>query len=262
MSLQGHKKRILVAAVALPLLLLYIIKLPAYLFVVLLVVVNAVGMWEFLKMYKTPKIWSIIGILFSVGLFLGNCFYLKHSLYFYALSFILISLARLFLKKQPQFALNDIAPLLIGLLYIPTLLSFQWFLRVESWQLIIYLYGSVWISDSFAYYIGKGFGRRKLYPEMSPKKTWEGAYGSVAGGVLGSLVIGSLLLSKPLSSLLIIGALIGIVSIFGDLVESMFKRDAGVKDSGFLFPEHGGILDKIDSMLFAGVLLYFAMKVL
>ncbi|HHW20671.1 phosphatidate cytidylyltransferase [Thermodesulfovibrio thiophilus] len=260
MSLQGHKKRVLVAVIALPILLIVIIKLPPYFFFGLLCIVSVMAMLEFLNMYNVSRFWSLTGAFLSVILFALNCFYSHNTLYYYAILFCTITVIRLFLKKEPHSALRDIAPVIIGLLYIPTLLCFQWFLMENGWQWIIYLFGCVWASDSLAFYIGKGFGKRKLYPEVSPKKTWAGAYGSIAGGTIASLILGSFLLSKSFISLLIVGFLIGFVSIFGDLVESMFKRDAGVKDSGFLFPEHGGILDKADAMLFAGVLLYFGIK--
>ncbi|GAQ95337.1 phosphatidate cytidylyltransferase [Thermodesulfovibrio aggregans] len=262
MSLQGHKKRVLVALIALPLLILIIVKLPPYFFLGLLTLVCAVSMWEFLRMYKTNNFWIFSGILCSVILFLLNCFYHQFALYYYALTFMALTTIRLFIKKNPQYALNEISPIVVGLLYIPALLAFHWFLRIQGWQWVIYLYAIVWVADSFAYYIGKGFGKRKLYPEVSPKKTWAGAYGSLIGGVVASFFVGYLLLSKSPVTLLLNGFLIGFISIFGDLVESMFKRDAQVKDSSFLFPEHGGVLDKIDSMLFAGVLLYFLMNFL
>ncbi|MCX8033860.1 MAG: phosphatidate cytidylyltransferase [Thermodesulfovibrio sp.] len=260
MSLQGHKKRIVVALIFLPILIFIIIKLPSYFFLGLLTLVNIIAMWEFLRMYKTSNIFITLGVVLSMSLFILNCFYWQFALYYYSASFLIISLFRLFIKKQPEGSLQEISPLVIGLLYIPSLLTFHWFLREQGWQWIIYLYAVVWTADSFAYYIGKGFGKRKLYPEVSPKKTWAGAYGSLIGGVSASLLIGHLFLNKSFPTLLLIGLLIGFISIFGDLVESMFKRDAGVKDSSFFFPEHGGVLDKIDALLFGGVLLYFSIK--
>lgn len=260
MNLSGHKKRIIVAIIALPLLLLIIIKLPPYFYLALLCLVGAIAMWEFLKMYRASKLLTATGIFFSVIVFILNCFLWEFALYYYSACFVSIALLRLFLKTQPEGALFDIAPLTVGILYIPTLLVFHWFLRQQGWEIIIYLYSVVWAADSFAYYIGKGFGRKKLYPQVSPKKTWEGACGSVGGGALSSVFVGYVLLEKSLFYLIFMGILIGIISIFGDLVESMFKRDAGVKDSSFLFPEHGGVLDKIDAMLYAGLFLYFADK--
>lgn len=262
MSLQGHKKRVLVAILILPILLFIIIKLPSYFFLILLCLAAGIGIWEFLKMYKVSKFFILLGVSLSVVFLLLNCFYWQLAFYYYSIFFIFISLLRLLSKRNPNFALVEISPLVIGILYIPTLLSFHWFIRLESWHWIIYLYSCIWCSDTAAYYIGKIFGKRKLYPEISPKKTWEGVYGSLAGGVIASVTLGKFLISKSFLTLFAIGILLGITSVFGDLVESMFKRDAGVKDSGILFSEHGGILDKIDAMLFGGVVLYFIIKII
>lgn len=258
--MQGHKRRLIVAFIAVPLIVLFILRLPKEFFLALLLAVNAVALLEFLRIYKVSKHWCFLGVVLGSALFLLNCLDSSNSLYYYSISFIVVSLVRLLSKRNPEGALSDIAPLYVSFLYIPTLLPFVWFIRDYGAYWVIYLLAVVWASDSFAYYLGKGFGRRKLYPEVSPKKTWEGALGSLIGGTLVSVILGGLLELNNLLFLLIVGFAIGVISVFGDLVESMFKRDGGVKDSGFLFPEHGGILDKIDSMLFAGVLLYFALQ--
>lgn len=262
MSLQDHKKRVLIVVFVLPILLFVIVKLPPYFFLILLCLASGIGMWEFLRMYKASN-WSVwLGVLFSVVFLLLNCLYSYLAIYFYSIFFVLLTTSRLLIKRQPQSALSEISPLVIGILYIPTLLSFHWFIRLEGWQWIVYLYGCIWCSDTAAYYVGKIFGKRKLYPEVSPKKTWEGAYGSLVGGVIASVVLGNLLISESFFNLFIIGILLGFTSILGDLVESMFKRDAGVKDSGVIFSEHGGVLDKIDAMLFGGVVLHLITKVI
>ncbi|MBS1233330.1 MAG: phosphatidate cytidylyltransferase, partial [Nitrospirae bacterium] len=112
-----------------------------------------------------------------------------------------------------------------------------------------------------AYYIGKSIGKRRLYREVSPNKTVAGAGGSVIGGMVGALLLRMLIVPQlGLLPTLFIGVMVGIISIIGDLVESMFKRDAGVKDSGAIIPGHGGILDKIDGALFAGPFLYWILK--
>lgn len=151
------------------------------------------------------------------------------------------------------------------------LASFQLRLRHIGPEWILFLYGTIWLSDSSAYYIGTRFGKRRLYPQISPNKTVEGAIGSLLGGIAGSSLLGMLLLkpsnstfilSKDLSGtdLLILGIIIGAGCIIGDLIESMFKRDAGVKDSSNLIPGHGGILDKIDSSLVVAPFVYFYIK--
>lgn len=258
-----HLKRVIVAALAIPLLYLYITKLPPVFFLILLIAVAAAAQIEFHKMYKTAKSISFIGIITGIFILASSYFSpegLSGSALFiiFMISFIFISSARLFIRKDPSSSLRDISPAITGLLYIPNLLLAQWYLRLEGYEWIILLYGCVWASDSLAYYIGKGFGKRKLYKEVSPHKTVAGAFGSVAGGILSALLLGSLMFNKMgIFVLIVIGSTIGAITIVGDLVESMFKRDAGVKDSGALIPGHGGILDKIDGVLFAGPVLYW-----
>ncbi len=229
---------------------------------ILLIAVSALAQIEFHSMYKTRRILSFLGILSGALLLVSSLFVTDYSLPFagivFMLSFMLIASARLFSVKDPASSLKDLSPAVIGFLYIPTLLLAQWHLRLKGYEWILFLYGCVWASDSLAYYTGKGIGKRKLYKEVSPNKTVEGAFGSVAGGILAALLLGSLLhLDKEIHQLILIGGIIGTVTIAGDLVESMFKRDAGVKDSGSIIPGHGGILDKIDGVLFAGPVLYW-----
>jgi phosphatidate cytidylyltransferase len=147
-------------------------------------------------------------------------------------------------------------------------------LRYGPW-LVLYLFVVVWSGDIFAYYTGRAIGRHKLAPRVSPGKTWEGAAASFAGSIgLGVLMfafqpeitawlvkvhaleIGSLQ-APPLVDAIGLSALLNIVAQFGDLFESALKRGAGVKDSGTLLPGHGGILDRIDALLFAAPVLWY-----
>jgi phosphatidate cytidylyltransferase len=132
-----------------------------------------------------------------------------------------------------------------------------------AWLLLVLL--SVWCVDSGAYLIGSRFGRRSLSKRLSPKKTWEGYFGGVLFGVFGGALVGFIILtlSGPGSAITplrgaILGLLMGTFTILGDLGESMIKRQAGVKDSGSLLPGHGGVFDRIDSWLWAGVIGYYA----
>ncbi|MEW6738514.1 MAG: phosphatidate cytidylyltransferase [Nitrospirota bacterium] len=261
---QENLKRIIVAVIALPIFYLYITKLPPVFFLFLLTAVSALAQMEFHAMYKTKRWLSFTGIISGILYFISSAFSLQPSAFF-ILSFILISSARLFFIKDPSSSLRDISPAVTGFLYIPNLLLTQWYLRLQGHEWILFLYGCVWASDSLAYYIGKGIGKRKLYKEVSPNKTVAGAFGSVAGGIFSALLLGRLLLIPEhgnIPALLLMGGAIGSVTIVGDLVESMFKRDAGVKDSGSFIPGHGGILDKIDGVLFAGPVLYWITLIL
>jgi phosphatidate cytidylyltransferase len=131
------------------------------------------------------------------------------------------------------------------------------------WWLFTML-AAVWLTDSGAYLFGRLFGRHKLAPTISPGKTWEGYIGGILAGALGGGILGAvasnfLPATSPLGPAIgaVLGLLIGALSVFGDLIESMIKRQAHAKDSGQLIPGHGGVLDRIDSLLWASVITFY-----
>lgn len=253
-----HFKRLIVAAALLPALYFYIMYLSSEYFLFLLILMSVIAVWEFYSMYHIEGVIRFIGLISGISILAIS--YISKSLLsdIIILSFIVMAGVRLFLKRNPRSSLSDISPPVLGLLYIPCLLTFQTSLREFGPEWVIFLYAVVWAADTVAYYIGTLIGKRKLYVEVSPKKTLSGAFGSLIGGAVGAMVMKTALIpALTMSSALIIGITIGIVSIVGDLVESMFKRDTGVKDSGAIIPGHGGILDKIDGILFAGPVLYW-----
>jgi len=142
---------------------------------------------------------------------------------------------------------------LAGALYLGTLIAQITALRLAPdglWWLLLGLL-ITWGNDTLAYLVGITLGRHKLWPRLSPKKTWEGTLG---GWVTAALISGAMLASTPLPGSFALGLLIGlgggVLALFGDLSVSMIKRQAGVKDSSHLFPGHGGLLDRLDSILF------------
>lgn len=126
-----------------------------------------------------------------------------------------------------------------------------------SWALLS-LIATSWASDTTAYFGGRFFGRSKLYEAVSPKKTWAGAWFGLAGAIGGVCIVNALF-DSPLSwgTVILMGAIGGVAEQVGDLAESMLKRSAGVKDSGTLLPGHGGVLDRIDGMLYAAPVVFF-----
>jgi phosphatidate cytidylyltransferase len=253
-----HLKRLIVAVLILPALYLYVMYLPLGFFFVLLIAVSLIALSEFYSMYRVRGM-SRYASLFLGTVILGVSYFSKSLLPDLLLvAAMSIMVIRLLSKRDPVSSLADIAVPVVGILYIPGLFSFQTHLRHLGPEWILFLYGTVWASDSMAYYIGKGFGKRKLYVEMSPNKTVAGATGSVIGGATGALLLQTVIVPQLTApSAVFAGIMIGIVTIVGDLVESMFKRDAGVKDSGGIIPGHGGVLDKVDGALFAGPVLYW-----
>jgi len=121
-----------------------------------------------------------------------------------------------------------------------------------GWRLVLLVFGSIWLGDSGAYYVGRNFGRHKMSPRVSPNKTWEGLAGGTVATIAAATALDRLLridLDWPV--LLGVAAILAVAAPVGDLVESLFKRDTGVKDSSSLLPGHGGLLDRTDSLLFA-----------
>ncbi len=182
-------------------------------------------------------------------------------------------------------ALPSAAAGLLALPYIAFSLGSMVGIRQAAWGkfLLLYLFLVVWSGDIFAYYVGRAFGRRKLAPRVSPGKTWEGTWASLLGStVLGTLIFvfapaitgfllrvrllapedaapSPALLSPSIWIAILLSALINVAAQFGDLAESAIKRGAGVKDSGSILPGHGGMLDRVDALLFAApVLCYYA----
>jgi len=115
---------------------------------------------------------------------------------------------------------------------------------------------TAWATDTGAYLAGTRLGKHKFFPRISPKKTWEGAIGGWLAAPLTMLALGGLC-GLPLAHCALWGILIGLAATFGDLAESLLKRQTGVKDSGNIVPGHGGILDRLDSLLFTAVVTYY-----
>lgn len=148
-------------------------------------------------------------------------------------------------------------PLFVGLL-LAHLIGLRRMGDGTGRDLLFLLFLCVILSDTAAFYVGRAIGRRKMAPVLSPNKSWEGAIGAVIASIAASWLASAWFFpGLPLKHALIIGALLGPAGILGDLAESTLKRAGGVKDSGRLLPGHGGLLDRIDSLLFAAPILYY-----
>lgn len=176
------------------------------------------------------------------------------------LLFIGFSLLFLFRVHTIETAARDVAFALLAFLYIPFLMTHIVLLRQTpfgvKWLFVIMLI--VMTNDSTAYYIGSAFGKHRLYPLVSPKKSIEGAFGGLAGSICGTMLakftfFPQLTFFDAIATALVVG----MVGQAGDLFESLLKRSFGVKDSGTLIPGHGGVLDRLDSILFAAPVTYY-----
>src|SRR5262249_7156803 len=142
----------------------------------------------------------------------------------------------------------------LGILYCAAPFGFIVWLRRE---LVLTLFAIIWLGDSCAYYVGRTIGRRALAPTISPKKTVEGAIAGLAGSVITGLVVGIMFLGESPAKMAAASLITAAVGQVGDLAESALKRSAGVKDSSSLLPGHGGMLDRLDSVIFAAPVFYW-----
>jgi phosphatidate cytidylyltransferase len=184
----------------------------------------------------------------------------------FAAGALVIHFGALFFDSKLEEALPSQAITWLGALYLGFGLGFQQKLFMlqgtlpkTGSRLILALFIITWFGDSAAYFVGTFFGKHKLAPRVSPKKSWEGALGNLAGNLLGAFLMHVTVCTEwTLVDVLALGLLLGIAGQLGDLVESTWKRSAGVKDScvGVSIPGHGGMLDRVDSLVFAAPVLF------
>jgi len=123
--------------------------------------------------------------------------------------------------------------------------------------LIISVFITLWVTDSAAYFLGSAFGKHKLFPRVSPNKSWEGAIAGFVFAMIAMVVLQTFLLTfLQLSDAIVLGIIVGLFGQIGDLIESLLKRDAGVKDSSNIIPGHGGIFDRFDSLIFSSPFIF------
>ena len=266
-------KRILIAVFGIPLILL-LTYLGNWYFFILILIISSLAQWEFYNIQKNKDISPQIVMGLAGGILLLTCIQIKN--YTFAASSILLILliiltAEMF-RKYKNVSTN-IGVTILGILYIPLLLGFLLFLRSffdkkftdfnnPGFTFILFLFAAIWICDTFAYFFGKKYGKHKLFKKVSPNKTIEGAVAGLVGSTAVFIIANvSGLLPYSIHSAILLGMIIGIAGQVGDLIESWFKRDAGVKDSSDILPGHGGILDRFDSLLFISpvifILIYF-----
>lgn len=196
---------------------------------------------------------GLVGAIVGIFVLFGPQFSWMRNSFLPALIFAVIVLAiRALRLTDLREILPYIACAMLGALYTFAPWGFAIDLRRESVHLLFFALALNWAGDTVAYYIGRKFGKHRLAPVVSPKKSWEGAIASVIGSIVfGVLYLGYFLPQIAKWEIISMAFLGNIAGQFGDLAESAIKRGAGVKDSGNLLPGHGGILDRLDSSLFA-----------
>jgi phosphatidate cytidylyltransferase len=288
-------KRIATAVVLIPIVLLLVLRAPVPVLAVVAAAVALITIQEFLKLTESYGVqpmrlptYSFVGLLFLLlaASAAGETPQLSTLKFVVGMGFACAIAPFIFLtitmqRAQMSGAYPAAAASAFAFAYIalPMAMLVQLRQQIAGSFWLLYLLLIVWAGDIFAYFVGRSLGRHLMAPRISPKKTWEGAAASVAA----SLLVGSLLFSYALqisSSLLRVGLIerrdglfglekpewlpivlltiaVNIAAQLGDLVESLIKRGAGVKDSGTILPGHGGMLDRIDALLFAAPVLWY-----
>jgi phosphatidate cytidylyltransferase len=234
----------------------------------LLALITAISCWEFAKLVQeigvsiNPLFFSAISAIFVIGVGILGESYLPTIL---AIFFVLLLVENL---PQPT-GVTSILWSLTGFIYLPVLLHFLYviYLSTNGFSFLLWLLALVWAYDSGAYLVGSLWGHHKLAPALSPKKSWEG----VAGGIAFAIIVGviaafsvpwNLSFEMALLHTITLALLVSGFAQIGDLFESKLKRLAEVKDTGSLFPGHGGMLDRIDALLIATPIFLFYLKVI
>lgn len=257
------RHRILTAVVGLP-LLIAIIWFGEPWFTLLIAVMAALGSWEFYRMASQSKIQPItyFGMAWVLLVVLSpHCPY-PVTTPFLITSAIVVSLIWMLFRSPREQAFTNWAWTVAGILYIGWMLSHWVELRsLEAGkELVFWAMFTTFANDTSAFFVGRAWGKHALAPSISSGKTWEGAMGGLLAGIVASLIL-STIFPLPFSywQTALLGCIISIFAQLGDLVESLLKRNLGAKDAGRLIPGHGGILDRIDSLLFTGVIVYYCM---
>jgi phosphatidate cytidylyltransferase len=261
-------KRVLSAAVFLPVFWV-IVKFRPETYEILIAVAALLALRELFRLasasgQRCHRLLGTLVTLLVIASFAFTGFDIRYAL---AFALIVLPIASLWRGGEWGPALADIGTTLFIALFTGVLFGYLIDLRTvhdlpkgdeAGSDLVLLLFFVVWTSDTAAYYIGTTFGRRPLAPRVSPKKTVEGAVGGVVGALLAAFVA-SVWFYRRLSVVdcIVLGLALGTIGLLGDLVESMLKRGAGMKDSASLVPGHGGILDRVDSLLYAGPVLYY-----
>lgn len=260
------KMRLLTSVIAVPLVILILLG-PTFVITGMVMLASLIGLYEYFKATDLLKYQPlcILGFLASIVISIGANFDTGTSL---ALVYVFVgALFVAMLLSNREISVTHIGMLIFGLIYIPYFLSHITYLRnLEYGKVFIWLvFIGAFLTDTCAYFIGCKFGKHKLCPNISPKKSVEGAIAGVIGGGLSFVIFGiiiNLFFTEAINGsfnlwlLFLLGLITAVMSEIGDLVASCIKRQFGVKDFGNLLPGHGGILDRCDSIILVAPIIF------
>jgi phosphatidate cytidylyltransferase len=261
--------RVLTSSLLVPLLLIVVWFLPPLCFALLAAAAAAIGQRELYAMARQrgTNPLSVTGVIVGAAVVLSMARPLPAmsggALPWAVLSVLTVLTARLFSSRPVEGALEDVAMTLFGIVYVALLFGYQVAIHsgMPGKRWLLFLYFVIWASDIGAYYVGSAYGRHRLYQKISPKKSVEGLLGGAAAAMIAALLCKFWLVgSLGWLEALIVGCGLALIGTVGDLAESLLKRSVGVKDSGTIIPGHGGILDRLDSLMFAAPVLYYYLR--
>jgi phosphatidate cytidylyltransferase len=260
-----EKKKIWTAMIIVPPVIFLIALGPPIVLTLMVLLATFFGLREFYNLTLPHSKWVErwagmgLGLILSIIISYGDS---KIALPFFVLLLLLLCILFMGTSQNLSSTISNMGIMFFGIFYVGFLLSHVSLIRnmVDGKQWVLFLIATVWAGDISAFLSGSLFGRHKLYPKISPNKTYEGLAGGIVGSVIVALSFTLLFipqLGKGLCIFLAIG--LGVLGQLGDFTESMLKRSAQVKDSGSLIPGHGGMLDRLDSFLFSAPFLHYSL---
>jgi len=259
-------KRIFTSIIGIPLLVYIILFLPKIYFFFLITLVILWSLFEFYsitdkKSFSKKFLINIpVAIIFILTFTTGSLFNIISLILIFIISCFIFSLLT---YKNFKKEFINIAKFLVANFYITLFTCFS-ILILNNFksgrEYLMLLLVIAWSTDSFAYIIGKNFGKNKLYPILSPNKTVEGALGGIFFSIISALIFNFFITKIPFLKCLILITIVSVFCVLGDLFESMIKRIYNVKDSGNILPGHGGLLDRIDSLFLSSPIFYILLK--
>lgn len=230
-------------------------------FILLVSIFGVFCIYEFGKLIQFKNVIPYLVFIGIVSLFYVDIFTKEAVLVLLVLTLLAsIQMIGYLYSKKNTYPWNSLQKMDVSVRYLAFSLSFiiliPFINEVYQPYILVYVLLLIWANDSFAFLIGKNFGKRKLFESVSPKKTIEGFVGGLVFSIATAGVIGFYSELLTIADWIIIAVIISVIGTIGDLIESKFKRRASIKDSGNIMPGHGGLLDRLDSLLFAAPFVY------
>lgn len=262
------------SAVIIAIVLLAVLFLGGYVLAGVLFAISCVGFFELSRaagIHQNGVRCNILEVSVYVGIVIHyalTIIYRDTKVYVFSIMFVFVAVMVVYVLSYPKYNASQVADAVFSFIYAPVMLSFIYMLRIHPFgQFLAWVPFVAWVSDSFAYLIGRKFGKHKLCPLLSPNKTIEGSIAGIISSMITGVIFSFLMIAYLpanekldmglIGIMLVITFFASIVSQIGDLAASGIKRNHDIKDYGHLIPGHGGIMDRFDSVIFVTPLVFF-----